>query len=113
MATCPDVLHARLAAGSILAGLLATTLLLLAASAPLASAGDRDCLDFDTQKQAQRFFKKHHPKKDPHGLDADNDGIACENNPCPCSTKSAFNASGVWVDRQGRAYTVTSPGSGY
>ena len=40
---------------------------------------DRDCSDFKTQKKAQRFFKKQGgPKKDPHGLDGDNDGKACE-----------------------------------
>jgi hypothetical protein len=40
---------------------------------------DRDCKDFRTQKQAQRFFKKNGgPRDDPHRLDADNDGKACE-----------------------------------
>jgi hypothetical protein len=39
---------------------------------------DRDCSDFPTWKKAQRFFKTHNPRKDPHNLDADNDGIACE-----------------------------------
>lgn len=61
-------------------------------SVPTANASDKDCSDFDTQKQAQRFFKRHNPKHDPHGLDADNDGIACESNPCPCSNKPAFSA---------------------
>lgn len=39
---------------------------------------DRDCADFDTWRQAQRFFKRHDPRDDPHGLDRDGDGIACE-----------------------------------
>ena len=26
-------------------------------------------------------------ERDPHGLDADGDGIACDSNPCPCSTR--------------------------
>ena len=52
-----------------------------------AAAGDKDCSDFPNQKKAQKFFKKHNPKKDPHYLDADNDGIACEDNPCPCAGK--------------------------
>lgn len=44
--------------------------------------GDYDCSDFKTQKEAQNFFKKHGgPKSDPYGLDADNDGIACESLP--------------------------------
>jgi hypothetical protein len=36
---------------------------------------------------AQRWFKHHHPRRDPSGLDADNDRIACEDNPCPCSRR--------------------------
>jgi hypothetical protein len=57
---------------------LATTLA-IAVGAPPASAGDKDCADFRTWKQAQRFYKKQGgPKKDPHRLDADRDGIACE-----------------------------------
>lgn len=44
-----------------------------------ASAGDKDCADFNTWRQAQNFYKKHGgPRKDPHRLDADRDGIACE-----------------------------------
>lgn len=62
--------------------------------APSASAADKDCSDFESQKKAQKFFKKHNPKDDPHGLDADNDGLACENNPCPC-------VAGVKSDRAG------------
>ncbi len=51
----------------------------IAAGAPPTSAADKDCADFRTWKQAQRFYKKHGgPKKDPHRLDADRDGIACE-----------------------------------
>lgn len=48
--------------------------------------GDRDCGDFNTQAAAQNFFLNHGgPDRDPHGLDADGDGIACESNPCPCN----------------------------
>lgn len=40
---------------------------------------DRDCSDFRTQRQAQRFYRKNGgPRQDPHGLDRDRDGIACE-----------------------------------
>jgi hypothetical protein len=53
-----------------------------AVSAAPASAGDKDCSDFPTQAAAQKFFKKHGgPRQDPHRLDADHDGIACESNP--------------------------------
>jgi Excalibur calcium-binding domain len=68
---------------------LAFALILVAAPTQPALAGriagafkDRDCEDFASQKKAQKFFKKKGgPKKDPHGLDADNDGIACESLP--------------------------------
>lgn len=43
------------------------------------AGGDRDCPDFATQAEAQAFFEAAGPG-DPHRLDADNDGIACENN---------------------------------
>lgn len=50
-----------------------------------ASAADMDCADFATQKAAQTFFLHHGgPYSDPHRLDYDGDGIACESNPCPC-----------------------------
>jgi endonuclease YncB( thermonuclease family) len=41
------------------------------------SAGDRDCSDFDTQRNAQQFFEGNQPG-DPHGLDGGGDGEACE-----------------------------------
>jgi excalibur calcium-binding domain-containing protein len=48
-------------------------------SAGPAVAGDRDCSDFSSWRKAQRFYKKHGgPRYDPHRLDADHDGIACE-----------------------------------
>jgi hypothetical protein len=47
-----------------------------------AAARDYDCADFATHKQAQKFFKRHGgPQRDPHRLDGDNDGIACEDLP--------------------------------
>ncbi|TMN21574.1 hypothetical protein FH966_01375 [Lentibacillus cibarius] len=43
---------------------------------------DRDCGDFDTQQQAQNFFKAAGgPESDPHRLDRDNDGVVCESLP--------------------------------
>lgn len=65
-----------------------TGALVLAAGAPAAHAvADRDCGDFDTQAAAQDFFlDAGGPRNDPHGLDYDGDGVACESNPCPCST---------------------------
>ena len=56
-----------------------TVALALAFAAAPASAADKDCSDFSSWRQAQHFYKKHGgPKSDPHRLDADHDGIACE-----------------------------------
>ena len=70
---------------------LATGLAIVGAVIAIASlpgqamAGDKDCSDFATQRAAQIFFLKHGgPRHDPDRLDGDNDGIACEDNPCPC-----------------------------
>ncbi|WP_319804146.1 thermonuclease family protein [Nocardioides dongkuii] len=50
-----------------------------------AQAADKDCADFATQRAAQIFFLNHGgPQNDPHGLDSEDDGVACESNPCPC-----------------------------
>jgi len=41
--------------------------------------GDKDCGDFSSQSEAQRFFEAEGgPSSDYHGLDRDSDGIACE-----------------------------------
>jgi hypothetical protein len=48
-------------------------------SAAPASAADKDCSDFSSWREAQKFYKRHGgPSRDPHRLDADHDGIACE-----------------------------------
>lgn len=49
-----------------------------------ASAADLDCSDFANQAQAQKQLTP----RDPHGLDADGDGRACDSLPCPCSSAS-------------------------
>jgi hypothetical protein len=42
-------------------------------------AADKDCDDFSTWEEAQRFFEKNGgPAQDPHRLDRDGDGLACE-----------------------------------
>lgn len=62
---------------AVLVAAIATSAVL--ALTPTAGAfTDKDCKDFDSRKQAQKFFKKHDPQDDPHNLDADNDGKACE-----------------------------------
>jgi Excalibur calcium-binding domain len=71
-----------------LAAAAALAVLLVASLPSGASAGDRDCRDFRTQRAAQFFFLRHGgPRYDPDRLDADHDGIACEDNPCPCYYK--------------------------
>jgi len=68
--------------------LIAAVMLLFAALPAPAPASDKDCADFATQRAAQIFFLKHGgPRYDPDRLDADNDGVACEDNPCPCYYK--------------------------
>ena len=43
---------------------------------------DCDCADFSTQQEAQAcFIAAGGPERDPHRLDGDNDGIACEHLP--------------------------------
>ena len=45
-------------------------------------SGDYDCSDFSTQDEAQEFFESEGgPDDDPHNLDRDGDGIACETLP--------------------------------
>jgi micrococcal nuclease len=39
---------------------------------------DKDCGDFGTHSEAQAFFESHDPVRDPHNLDQDGDGKACE-----------------------------------
>ncbi len=51
-----------------------------AVSNPQMVGKDRDCGDFLTQKQAQIFFENHRPG-DPHKLDGNADGVACESLP--------------------------------
>lgn len=68
-----------------LVALVVFSLLLLPATA---SAADKDCADFKSQRAAQLFFLKHGgPREDPDRLDGDDDGVACEDNPCPCYRK--------------------------
>jgi endonuclease YncB( thermonuclease family) len=62
---------------------LALALALTLATAAPAAVQDRDCSDFDSQAEAQDFYENAGPG-DPHGLDADDDGRACDSNPCPC-----------------------------
>ena len=68
---------------------------LLALAAPAQAVVDRDCGDFATQKAAQVFFLQNSPSTDPHRLDADGDGVACDANPCPCYVGSTVPSGGT------------------
>jgi excalibur calcium-binding domain-containing protein len=48
-----------------------------------ATKADKNCSDFQTQPQAQRYFDSHggSPSNDVDGLDRDHDGVACEDLP--------------------------------
>lgn len=46
------------------------------------TGGDKDCGDFSTHAEAQSFFiSQGGPSSDPHKLDQDHDGVACETLP--------------------------------
>ena len=67
---------------TIRATLTALALLaLLAFPAAASHPGDLDCADFESQADAQAHYRNH--PDDPDGLDRDDDGVACENNPAP------------------------------
>jgi hypothetical protein len=61
------------AAAAILAAALCFPL------AGVAAAQDLNCADFQTQAEAQAVYNQN--PSDPHDLDRDNDGKACEGNP--------------------------------
>jgi Excalibur calcium-binding domain len=81
---CRTGLAALLIAGAVGVGMISSAPVVTPTTA---QAADRDCNDFRTQKKAQRFFRRHNPRRDPHGLDSDNDRIVCEENRCPCTRR--------------------------
>lgn len=96
----------------LVVGVLASALTVAVPSTGSAFS-DRDCADFDTQSQAQRFFlDQGGPSDDPHRLDADGDGQACDSLPCPCgagsggSSGSAGASAGSTVRQRGRVIRV-------
>jgi endonuclease YncB( thermonuclease family) len=66
---------------------LGASVVIVAVSLPVSAAerADKDCADFNSQQAAQDFFESNNPSQDPHYLDGDNDGKACETLPCPCA----------------------------
>jgi hypothetical protein len=67
---------------------LVAALLALSASPSTAAAKDYDCADFSNQAEAEEYLLPG----DPYNLDADSDGIACEDLPCPCSSSPGQGA---------------------
>jgi Excalibur calcium-binding domain len=68
----------------------ACTALVLLAAPGTAAARDYDCSDFANQAEAEEYLLPG----DPYRLDADNDGIACEDLPCPCSSAAGGGGGG-------------------
>jgi hypothetical protein len=57
----------------------AALVVLVILATPAFAQADLNCDDFDTQPEAQAEFDSD--PSDPHGLDGDNDGVACESLP--------------------------------
>jgi hypothetical protein len=76
----PRLMKIRARVAVLIAAVAVCAVALVASSAT--AFVDKDCSDFPTQHKAQKYFKKHGgPKRDPSHLDADHDGIACEDLP--------------------------------
>ena len=85
---------------------------------------DRDCGDFSSSAQAQRFFlAAGGPANDPHNLDGDGDGLACEwgaaatrlyRKALPVVRRAAprqVSSSRCYVGPRGGTYTITASGN--
>ncbi len=67
---------------TLMAIALLTALAAFAKAPTPAAARDYDCADFANQAEAEEYLLPG----DPYRLDADHDGVACEDLPCPCSS---------------------------
>lgn len=61
------------------------------ASSTAVASVDYDCADFANQAEAEEYLSPG----DPYNLDADGDGIACEDLPCPCSYSPGGGGGGA------------------
>ena len=76
----PTVIAVQPAPPYPIATAASTPTMTLATSAP--PFEDRDCSDFDSWQQAQDFFlSEGGPEDDPHKMDGNSDGVACESLP--------------------------------
>ncbi len=69
---------------------LSAALLGMSLAPSAAAATDYDCADFANQAEAQEYLLPG----DPYNLDGDDDGIACEDLPCPCSYEESSGGGG-------------------
>ena len=69
---------------------LSAALLAMSLAPSTAAAADYDCADFANQAEAQEYLLPG----DPYNLDGDDDGIACEDLPCPCSYEESSGGGG-------------------
>jgi hypothetical protein len=74
----------------MLAALVLSVTAAIAALPAHARAADYDCADFADQAEAEEYLLPG----DPYRLDADSDGIACEDLPCPCSYSPGSSGGG-------------------
>lgn len=87
-------------------------------------ASDKDCSDFANGAHAQRFFLAvGGPSSDPHRLDRDGDGLACEWGtavtrlyskalaPIRRATPRRTSSSRCYVGPRGGTYTITASGN--
>ena len=81
----------------LLAALALAGLALLLTSPADSKAADYDCADFSNQAQAQTYLLPG----DPYRLDGDDDGVACEDLPCPCSSSGPAPAPVAAPTREG------------
>ena len=74
---------------------------------------DMDCPDFATHGEAQQFYLENGgPEYDPHRLDRDRDGLACECNPGgQCGKTSKRPMLKCFIEANGNTYTIRADGS--
>jgi hypothetical protein len=95
--------------------------------ARISNSGDRNCSDFASSAEAQKLFlRQRGPAIDPHGLDRDGDGFACEFGAVLQSSATRYRASTYtapvrsyapsssarqcFTGPRGGTYTITSSG---
>jgi hypothetical protein len=88
------------------------------------AGGGKDCGDFNSAADAQRYFLLNGgPSNDPHNLDGDGDGYACEWGAYVRSSYAkykpqaavykpgrTYRSSGCYVGPRGGTYTITASG---